>query len=184
MARCTGTRSPCVEGSRLLTGTGTHIDDVVRPGRPHACLVRRAVAWARAAGTDGSEALQLDGVQVVLVVLVFEPGVREQWYALNGRYAPDTRRRPLAGGAARSVGDQVATVVLDGCGRRTSDGRLGAPLRRCPARGECDRPPAGSRPRADAGARDRCRMARALLAPAVTALVVPSLFALLLCADR
>ncbi|GAA3841423.1 hypothetical protein GCM10022403_087050 [Streptomyces coacervatus] len=146
--------------------------------------MRRAVAWARAAGTDGSEALQLDCVQAVLAVHVLEPGGREQWYALNGRYAPDTRRQPLAGGEARSFGDQVAMVVVDGPRCRTSDGRLGAPLRRCPARGECDRPPAGSQPRADAGARDRCRMVRALLAPAVTAPVVPSLFALLLRADR
>lgn len=97
MARCTGTRSLRVEDSRLLTGTGTYIDDAVRRGRLHACFVRSAVAWARTAGTDGSEALQLDGALAVLVAHDLKPGVREQWYALDGRYDPDTPRRPSPG---------------------------------------------------------------------------------------
>ncbi|WP_236583967.1 hypothetical protein [Streptomyces sp. MBT53] len=66
MAR-TGTRTLRVEDPRLLTGTGTYVDDVVRPGMPHACFVRRPVTRARIAAIDASEALRLDGVHAVFV---------------------------------------------------------------------------------------------------------------------
>ncbi|MER5521679.1 molybdopterin cofactor-binding domain-containing protein [Streptomyces sp. NPDC002763] len=111
MARCTGTRTPRVEDARLLTGTGTYVDDVVRPGMLHACFVRSPVAWARIAGIDVSEALQLEGVQAVFVAEDLNPGVREQWYTLNGRDDPDTSRPPLAEGEVRFFGDPVAMVV-------------------------------------------------------------------------
>ena len=111
MARCTGTRILRVEDPRLLTGTGTYVDDVVRSGMLHACFVRSPVARARIAGVGVSEALQLDGVHAVFLADDLNPGVREQWYTLNGRDDPNTPRPPLAEGEVRFVGDPVAMVV-------------------------------------------------------------------------
>ncbi|MFF0224136.1 xanthine dehydrogenase family protein molybdopterin-binding subunit [Streptomyces sp. NPDC004629] len=107
----TGTRTPRVEDPRLLTGTGTYVDDVVRPGMLHACFVRSPLARARITGVDVSEALVLPGVHAVFVAADLNPGVHEQWYSLNGRDDPDTPRPPLAEGEVRFVGDPVAMVV-------------------------------------------------------------------------
>ncbi|GHB60113.1 xanthine dehydrogenase [Streptomyces umbrinus] len=106
-----GTRTLRVEDPRLLTGTGTYVDDVVRPGMLHACFVRSPMARARILGIDVSEALQLEGVHAVFVASDLNPGVHEQWYTLNGRDDPDTPRPPLAEGEVRFVGDPVAMVV-------------------------------------------------------------------------
>lgn len=106
-----GTRTPRVEDARLLTGTGTYVDDVVRPGMLHACFVRSPMARAHILGIDTSAALRLDGVHAVFVADDLNPGVHEQWYTLNGRDDPDTPRPPLAQGEVRFVGDPVAMVV-------------------------------------------------------------------------
>ena len=45
--RYAGTRVPRVEDTRLLTGHGTFVDDVSRPGMLHACFVRSPFARAR-----------------------------------------------------------------------------------------------------------------------------------------
>lgn len=111
MAPYTGTRTPRVEDPRLLTGTGTYVDDVVRPGMLHACFVRSPVARARIAAIDVSEALRLDGVHAVFVAQDLNSGVHEQWYTLNGPEDPDTPRPPLAENEVRFVGDPVAMVV-------------------------------------------------------------------------
>ncbi|MHC5257695.1 xanthine dehydrogenase family protein molybdopterin-binding subunit [Streptomyces sp. UC4497] len=107
----TGTRTLRVEDARLLTGAGTYVDDVVRPGMLHACFVRSPMARARILGIDAAEALQLDGVRAVFVAADLNPEVNEQWYTLNGRDDPDTPRPPLAEGEVRFVGDPVAMVV-------------------------------------------------------------------------
>jgi carbon-monoxide dehydrogenase large subunit len=100
-----------VEDPRLLTGHGTYVDDVVRPGMLHGCFVRSQVARARIAGVDVSEALATPGVHAVFTADDLNPGVHEQWYSLIGRDAPDTPRPPLAEGEVRFVGDPVALVV-------------------------------------------------------------------------
>ncbi|MFF0081781.1 xanthine dehydrogenase family protein molybdopterin-binding subunit [Streptomyces canus] len=106
-----GTRTLRVEDPRLLTGAGTYVDDVVRPGMLHACFVRSPMARARILGIDMSEALQLDGVHAVFTASDLNPGVREQWYTLHGRGEADTPRPPLADGEVRFVGDPVAMIV-------------------------------------------------------------------------
>ncbi|WP_306320023.1 MULTISPECIES: xanthine dehydrogenase family protein molybdopterin-binding subunit [unclassified Streptomyces] len=106
-----GTSTPRVEDPRLLTGSGTYVDDVVRPGMLHAHFVRSPMARARILGIDTSEARQLDGVHAVFVAADLNSGVHEQWYTLNGTDDPDTPRPPLAEGEARFVGDPVAMVV-------------------------------------------------------------------------
>ena len=47
-ARYAGTRVQRVEDARLLTGSGTFVDDISRPGMLHACFVRSQVG----AGAD------------------------------------------------------------------------------------------------------------------------------------
>jgi len=46
-----------VEDARLLTGHGTFVDDIQRPGMLHACFVRSPFARALINGTDVSAAL-------------------------------------------------------------------------------------------------------------------------------
>jgi aerobic carbon-monoxide dehydrogenase large subunit len=110
-ARYAGARVHRVEDPRLLTGHGTFVDDVARPGMLHACFVRSPLARARIAGVDASGALALDGVRAVFLAEDLNPGVHEQWYTLIGRDVPDTPRPPLADGEVRFVGDPVALVV-------------------------------------------------------------------------
>ncbi|KAB2381301.1 xanthine dehydrogenase family protein molybdopterin-binding subunit [Actinomadura montaniterrae] len=110
-ARYAGTRVPRVEDPRLLTGHGTYVDDVTRPGMLHACFVRSPLARARILGVDAAEALAADGVHAVFTAADLNPDVREQWYTLIGKDVPDTPRPPLAEGEVRFVGDPVAMVV-------------------------------------------------------------------------
>ncbi|MFC5744439.1 xanthine dehydrogenase family protein molybdopterin-binding subunit, partial [Actinomadura rugatobispora] len=112
-ARYVGTRVPRVEDPRLLTGHGTYVDDVVRPGMLHACFVRSPLARARITGVDASEALALEGVHAVFTAEDLHPGVHEAWYTLIGKDVPDTPRPPMAEGEVRFVGDPVALVVAD-----------------------------------------------------------------------
>ena len=44
--RYVGSRVPRVEDHRLLTGQGTFVDDVVRPGMLHAVFVRSPITAA------------------------------------------------------------------------------------------------------------------------------------------
>nr|BFE38568.1 xanthine dehydrogenase family protein molybdopterin-binding subunit [Actinomadura rugatobispora] len=112
-ARYVGTRVPRVEDPRLLTGHGTYVDDVVRPGMLHACFVRSPLARGRITGVDASEALALEGVHAVFTAEDLHPGVHEAWYTLIGKDVPDTPRPPMAEGEVRFVGDPVALVVAD-----------------------------------------------------------------------
>ncbi|WP_051939703.1 xanthine dehydrogenase family protein molybdopterin-binding subunit [Phaeacidiphilus oryzae] len=111
--RYAGSRVPRVEDPRLLTGHGTYVDDVVRPGMLHGHFVRSPLARARVLGVDVSEALALPGVRAVFTAEDLNPGVHEQWYTMQGPDAPDTPRPPLAEGEVRFVGDPVALVVAE-----------------------------------------------------------------------
>ncbi|HEX5947711.1 MAG TPA: xanthine dehydrogenase family protein molybdopterin-binding subunit [Acidimicrobiales bacterium] len=110
-ARYTGTRVHRVEDARLLTGRGTFVDDVTRPGMLHACFVRSPFARARIGAIDASAALALPGVRAVFTAADLNPGVHEQWYTSMGKNVPDTPRPAMAEGEARFVGDPVALVV-------------------------------------------------------------------------
>src|SRR5438128_1930173 len=109
--RYAGGRVHRVEDARLLTGRGTFVDDVVRPGMLHACFVRSPFARARIRGIDTTAALALPGVRAAFVASDLNPGVHEQWYTMVGNRVPDTPRPPLAEGETRFVGDPVALVV-------------------------------------------------------------------------
>jgi aerobic carbon-monoxide dehydrogenase large subunit len=112
-ARYVGTRVHRVEDARLLTGHGTFVDDITRPGMLHACFVRSPFAHARITGIDVSEALALPGVHAVFTAADLNGDVREAWYSLAGKDIPDVPRPPLADDEVRFVGDPVALVVAD-----------------------------------------------------------------------
>jgi carbon-monoxide dehydrogenase large subunit len=111
-ARYVGSRVPRVEDARLLTGRGTFVDDVSRPGLLHVCFVRSPFARARIEGIDATEALALPGVRAVLTADDLNGDVVELWYSTTGR-GPSTPLPPLASGEARFVGDPVALVVAE-----------------------------------------------------------------------
>jgi carbon-monoxide dehydrogenase large subunit len=112
-ARYAGSRVHRVEDARLLTGTGTFVDDITRPGMLHACFVRSPHPRARIVSIDASAALELPGVHAVFTAADLNGDVKEAWYTGTGNKVPDTPRPPLAAGEARFAGDIVALVVAD-----------------------------------------------------------------------
>ena len=111
--RYAGARVPRVEDRRLLTGHGTFVDDIQRPGMLHACFVRSPFARATINDIDASAALALPGVHAVFTAADLNPEVREAWHAVTGKDVADTPRPPLAEGEVKFVGDPVALVVAD-----------------------------------------------------------------------
>src|SRR6478752_4320293 len=109
--RYAGARVPRVEDARLLTGHGTFVDDISRPGMLHACFVRSPFARAKVLGIDVSGALALPGVHAVFTAADLNPDVHEFWYTMSGQHIPDVVRPPLAEDEVRFVGDPVALVV-------------------------------------------------------------------------
>ena len=109
--RYAGSRVHRVEDARLLTGHGTYVDDVTRPGMLHACFVRSPEARARIVGVDATAALELPGVVAVFTAADLNPDVQQTWYTSMGPQMPDPPKPPLAEGEARFVGDPVALVV-------------------------------------------------------------------------
>jgi aerobic carbon-monoxide dehydrogenase large subunit len=111
--RYAGTRVQRVEDTRLLTGRGTFVDDISRPGMLHACFVRSPFARARINSIDSAAALALAGVRAVFVAADLNACVKEAWHAIAGKDVPDTPRPPLADGEAKFVGDPVALIVAE-----------------------------------------------------------------------
>ncbi len=112
-ARYVGARIQRTEDTRLLTGRGSYVDDIVLPRMLHARFVRSTVARATIRGIDASEALALPGVRFVFTAADLNPDVKEQWHTSIGRDGPETPRPPLADTEVRFVGDPVALVVAD-----------------------------------------------------------------------
>jgi carbon-monoxide dehydrogenase large subunit len=111
--RFVGSRVARVEDARLLTGRGTFVDDVTRPGMLHACFVRSPLARGRIRSVDTSAASAVPGVRAVLLAADLNPLVHEQWHTSVGPDSPETPRPPLADGEVRFVGDPVALVIAD-----------------------------------------------------------------------
>src|SRR5262249_33506138 len=111
--RYVGTRVARVEDPRLLTGRGTFVDDVVRPGMLHGCFVRSTIARARIASIDVAAAQALPGVHAVFVGADLNADVHDLWFTIDGPRAPGTAQPPLAADEVRFVGDPVALVVAD-----------------------------------------------------------------------
>ena len=83
-ARYTGARVHRVEDERLLTGHGTFVDDVVRPGMLHACFVRSPFARARIRRIDASAARELPGVHTVFTADDLNDEAHPYWYGSIG----------------------------------------------------------------------------------------------------
>ncbi|MED5810926.1 xanthine dehydrogenase family protein molybdopterin-binding subunit [Mycolicibacterium sp. 050232] len=111
--RYAGRRVERVEDTRLLTGRGTYVDDITRPGMLHACFVRSPYAHAKFTSIDAAAALALPGVHAVLTAADLNPEVKEAWHAVAGKDVPDTPRPPLAEGEVKFVGDPVALVIAE-----------------------------------------------------------------------
>jgi aerobic carbon-monoxide dehydrogenase large subunit len=112
-ARYAGARVARVEDARLLTGAGTFVDDVARPGMLHACFVRSPFARARIGVIETGEALAVPGVHAVFLAADLNPDAREQWHTSLGPGVPEAPRPPLADDEVRFVGDPVALVVAE-----------------------------------------------------------------------
>jgi carbon-monoxide dehydrogenase large subunit len=111
--RYTGSRVARVEDARLLTGHGTFVDDVTRPGMRHVCFVRSSLARGRVLGIDIAEALALPGVHAVLTAADLNGLAGDVWYTGDGIKGPRPPVPPLADGEVRFVGDPVVMVVAD-----------------------------------------------------------------------
>jgi aerobic carbon-monoxide dehydrogenase large subunit len=111
--RYAGSRVQRVEDARLLTGHGTFVDDVTRPGMLHATFVRSPHARARITGIDAAEARAAAGVHAVLLPDDLNPLVQALWYTVVGPKSPTTPLPPLADREARFVGDPVALVIAE-----------------------------------------------------------------------
>jgi carbon-monoxide dehydrogenase large subunit len=112
-ARYAGARVHRVEDARLLTGTGTYVDDISLPGMLHAAFVRSPMARAVIHGIDTTDAKALPGVRRVFTAVDLNPDVREQWHTSIGPNSPETPRPPLAEAEVRFVGDPVVLVVAE-----------------------------------------------------------------------
>ena len=97
--RYAGTRVHRVEDNRLLTGHGTFVDDVSRPGMLHACFVRSPFARARINGIDAvGGAGHCPACARYSSPDDLNPDVKEAWHAVVGKDMPDTPRPPLGRG--------------------------------------------------------------------------------------
>jgi carbon-monoxide dehydrogenase large subunit len=112
-ARYAGSRVQRVEDARLLTGTGTYVDDISLPGMLHAAFVRSPFARAAITSIDVSSALALPGVRHVFTSVDLNHAVKEQWHTSIGPESPETPRPPLAEDEVRFAGDPVALVVAE-----------------------------------------------------------------------
>ncbi|WP_444543682.1 xanthine dehydrogenase family protein molybdopterin-binding subunit [Nocardia transvalensis] len=106
-----GTRVPRLEDARLVTGAGTFVDDVTRPGMAHACFVRSPLPRARIGDIDVSAALEIEGVLAVYTAADLNPGAHEISYDLDMAGMPPVPRPPLAEEEVRFVGDPVVLVI-------------------------------------------------------------------------
>lgn len=106
-----GSRVPRVEDARLVTGAGTFVDDVTRPGMVHACFVRSPLPRARIGDIDVSGALELDGVLAVYTAADLNPTAHQISYGLDMIGMPPVPRPPLAEEEVRFVGDPVVLVI-------------------------------------------------------------------------
>ena len=111
--RFVGTKVARVEDPRLLTGTGSYVDDVVVPGMLHATFVRSPYAHATILGVDVAAARRLPGVVAVFTAADMKALTNPFMGLLpfEGLYHPIYY--PLATDRVRVVGDPVVLIVAE-----------------------------------------------------------------------
>jgi len=103
-----------VEDHRILTGTGTYVDDIKLPGMVHATFLRSPFAHARILGIDVGAARELAGVVAVFTGAELQPlvaGGPGPMAMMAGGKSPVFTL--LATDKVRLVGDLVALVVAE-----------------------------------------------------------------------
>jgi carbon-monoxide dehydrogenase large subunit len=109
-ARVLGISVKRKEDPRLITGTGTYVDDIKLPGMLHLALTRSPHAHARITSVNVEAARQLPGVVDVLT----GADVKEALGPLTFRSSDELKAAqhyPLAWDKVRHVGDPVAAVL-------------------------------------------------------------------------
>jgi carbon-monoxide dehydrogenase large subunit len=100
------------EDPRFITGRGTYVDDLKVPGTTHAVFIRSPHAFAKIKKIDTAAALKHPGV-VAIFTGADMTGVNSLpcgWLLPELKVPP---HMPLAGDAARYVGDPVAVVIAE-----------------------------------------------------------------------
>jgi aerobic carbon-monoxide dehydrogenase large subunit len=102
------------EDPRFITGRGTYVDDIIRPGTLHMAIVRSPEAHARIVSIDTSLALERHGVKGVFTGddLELEGPLPMAWVP-PGVEVKTPDHWPLARGKIGYVGQAVAVVVGD-----------------------------------------------------------------------
>jgi aerobic carbon-monoxide dehydrogenase large subunit len=101
------------EDQRILTGTGTFIDDVVLPGMLHAVFVRSPFAHARITGIDVAEAATVAGVHAVVTSDDLQPLLNPE-AGSPGFFGPAPFVfTVLCSDKVRVVGDPVVMVIAE-----------------------------------------------------------------------
>jgi aerobic carbon-monoxide dehydrogenase large subunit len=104
-----GRRMPRAEDTRLLTGRGVFVDDVVLPGMLHVAFARSPIARGRIRSIDISAARDLPGIYAVLTARDLAP------FKINlisfFLVPPSIEIPPLANDRVRYVGDPVAMII-------------------------------------------------------------------------
>ncbi|MFO7246109.1 MAG: molybdopterin cofactor-binding domain-containing protein [Thermaerobacter sp.] len=101
------------EDPRLITGTGSYVDDLRLPGMLHMAVVRSPHAHARITGIDTGRARSMPGVRAVITGEEVKDlcGPMPVGWSLQGLKAPV--KYPLALDRVRHVGEAVAVVVAE-----------------------------------------------------------------------
>ncbi|HET9092893.1 MAG TPA: molybdopterin cofactor-binding domain-containing protein, partial [Acidimicrobiales bacterium] len=108
-----GSRVPRLEDPRLLTGAGSFVDDVDRPGQLHLRVVRSTVAHGRILAVDVASALEMPGV------VLARTGAELCLPPIPVRVSPDPGQlepylQPvLARERVRYVGEPIAVVLAE-----------------------------------------------------------------------
>ena len=107
------------EDQRFLTGAGTYVDDIDRPGQAHAWILRSTVAHAEIKGIDVSRAEAAPGVVAVLTGADWAAdglgGLPCGWQVIGKNQTPmhEPPHPPLVADKVRHVGDNVALVIAE-----------------------------------------------------------------------
>ena len=115
------------EDQRLLTGKGTYVDDINRPGQTYAHILRSPHAHARIVSIDTSAALASPGVVAVFTGEDMQVGGLPCGWQIHSQDGSPMHEPPhpaLAQGKVRHVGDQVAVVIAESA----HEARAGAEL--------------------------------------------------------
>ena len=115
------------EDQRLLTGKGTYVDDINRPGQTYAHILRSPHAHARIVSIDTSAAVASPGVVAVFTGEDMQVGGLPCGWQIHSQDGSPMHEPPhpaLAQGKVRHVGDQVAVVIAESA----HEARAGAEL--------------------------------------------------------